>query len=1466
MKKIVKALSLFGFLVCGMIVSFSTAQVISSKNSANNKVPEYYYANYKFIDDWTAVLDRFTSAKARYSTNQEIPSYEFVKLSKYFDNVFPNLTKDYTTVYQTCSILAKNLAVDYSYVNMESLMWNSCYKSLQQAITKINSSYTVNPSVAVNPTSWMAPLTVTFDARGSSDPSEETIPEDNFYRYYRDEKWVDRPIWQKQVLNYTFQEPWKFIVHLVVRSSNVDKWILDWEKNITINVTPKAADILVYANTRKMSKDTPLKIWTMEWEKWVVFDWSLTVPRWWRKISSHRWTITNNWETVYDSKELNGTPGYIHVPIKWNWEFKVTLLTKDNENNTVYQTYSLYVSDPVTIIRQTPVNWDTSTTYNFDWSASYSITSKLSSYFWEIFDANGWDEHWDPVKTSNEKKTSINFSSLKKRPWNYLVRLTVTDAAPRQNVETSEIYVESTPPTPQFVAVPTKIWTYPSEFTLDASDSMDIDVENGVDSLEYSWSFSSPENVDIISTENDNEKAVVRFNSVGNHRVTLTVTDEYGKSSSVSKVMEIQSVLRPEIEAIPWAITWWKQMKFKSTVNSDKIYEYAWDFGDSSDNASQFITEANHVYGQKWIYDVTLKVTDSEWNWNSVKERVFIWETDSPIAAYKVMDDKWYYLQPTDYCKVESAWWWITEVLAFPVDRYAKFTINPTYSVNTKWNSAGLQYIFSKQAILWQDKVQKINQLSESFSEMWCHYVDLQVSDPNVWKEDKTRIWFNVHNALPVLSHVLLSYPQDTNNSSNMIGFGVQNDNRVAFDCSSTNNLTIKVTAVNAEDPDGTISRLRFYYYNVDDPDRILEFKDTWINAPYAYFVLPRIWWEFKFWVIVYDNDGGMVDSREYLAGNPSVYFPASCSDADMPNVTLRVSSQSAQVWDEVTYTIVSKLSVNNEDFSANRTFYYDFTWDWVWDLVTKKDSATYQFSEAYEDWITPRAAVEYRRKLWIANGATIYVKNGVKPVLLYNSIWNTVIFRDLSVWVLQQRNLCFEKSECDKWNSAYMKSNRFTGSVELLTWWMKTNITDNDSFLWKYSGYWDHNVQLYLKSKYWIDAQKSYVVKTSNNTSNWRIAPWINMITIPETTFQKIEDMDTWKVKDIRAEVFLAKNMDNTLLMYINNENGWTCYIDIDVATDSDGDWNTDNDVDRTCNKLAKIKYNPGYEDVIWRIYFTIKDDTWKETLTFKNFYVWFEWYVLELDNENLEIYNDITKLIDGIDDSLAENTELKNNLNKLRRNLNNTSEVSALVVAINEQINSWWIRLDSNQADRLESVLSRLSNSDTIEAGLILVWMNEYEKNKQEILAMIPTSDGYVEHDKIAKMFTEFEESGLSSLEDRESMLNKIWETVVDDYKANKWWNENDLTRYFCNIFTYFEITSEKCGIFAESKIIQDNFEESTSQTNESNGWSWFPVWLKIILIVLLWWVLMMVGIIVFFSIKARLNSASENEEDEW
>ncbi|MDR0368978.1 MAG: hypothetical protein LBH96_00085 [Candidatus Peribacteria bacterium] len=67
----------------------------------------------------------------------------------------------------------------------------------------------------------------------------------------------------------------------------------------------------------------------------------------------------------------------------------VKLLTTDNETNHVSETFSITVSDPVAVIKRTPTEGNTATTFNFDSSSSYSLTSFLKIYTWEIFDSNG---------------------------------------------------------------------------------------------------------------------------------------------------------------------------------------------------------------------------------------------------------------------------------------------------------------------------------------------------------------------------------------------------------------------------------------------------------------------------------------------------------------------------------------------------------------------------------------------------------------------------------------------------------------------------------------------------------------------------------------------------------------------------------------------------------------------------------------------------------------------------------------------------------------------------------------------------------------------------------------------------------------------------------------------------------------------------------------------------------------------
>ncbi|MEI8091765.1 MAG: hypothetical protein WCG98_06185 [bacterium] len=81
---------------------------------------------------------------------------------------------------------------------------SNCYKPFNDILKKINSKYTVIAQAKVSPQSGPAPLVVTFDARASTDPSNDTIPAKNYFRYYRDTAGQDTTIGVGPVVNATF--------------------------------------------------------------------------------------------------------------------------------------------------------------------------------------------------------------------------------------------------------------------------------------------------------------------------------------------------------------------------------------------------------------------------------------------------------------------------------------------------------------------------------------------------------------------------------------------------------------------------------------------------------------------------------------------------------------------------------------------------------------------------------------------------------------------------------------------------------------------------------------------------------------------------------------------------------------------------------------------------------------------------------------------------------------------------------------------------------------------------------------------------------------------------------------------------------------------------------------------------------------------------------------------------------------
>ena len=105
MKKALKVLILSGIVACFGVMPTKILEV----QAATNNVPAYYYANYKFIDDWTQIWDLFRTIRSRYELGLNVDNSMFAELYTHFANSFPHLTPYYKTTYEKCLLLADDL-------------------------------------------------------------------------------------------------------------------------------------------------------------------------------------------------------------------------------------------------------------------------------------------------------------------------------------------------------------------------------------------------------------------------------------------------------------------------------------------------------------------------------------------------------------------------------------------------------------------------------------------------------------------------------------------------------------------------------------------------------------------------------------------------------------------------------------------------------------------------------------------------------------------------------------------------------------------------------------------------------------------------------------------------------------------------------------------------------------------------------------------------------------------------------------------------------------------------------------------------------------------------------------------------------------------------------------------------------------------------------------------------------------
>ncbi len=1372
-------------------------------------VPDYYKANYSISTDWENVKRIFVEIEANNQIWVQTSAESFATLYNSFSHIFPKFPQEYSfqITYQKCITLSQTLwNWSYDYDLFSSFMDN-CFKPLSTILNTIDSSYTVKPNATVNPSNWPAPLTVTFNASTSIDPSSETIPENNYYWYYRDINWVDQVIWNKSVLSYTFEKAWNYIVHLTVRSSNNNNWIFDGEKDIAVNVRPMSAAISVYANWKKLNNLEKTKFGTQEWLNWIILDGSATIPIWERQIMQHSRKIEWwNWFSL--KKEWENSPWIIKVYLPNEWEYKVTLTTKDNEWNSISETYSIVLADPVAIIKRSPEEWTTSTSFTFDASSSYSVTSSIKLYTWEIFDSN-----WN-------KKTTYQWKSIKYQfiePGSYTIKLTVTDNNGEANTDTNILYVESTTPIAQFTFSPDSTRTYPSKYVLDASASSDIDMFNWVDDLYYSWTFSNPNTTTIQNIEWNNKKIKVSFDSLWEQKIKLTVTDRYWKTNDIEKSINIQSTLRPEITILPKAATWWTTINFIVKSNKD-ILNYSRSFWDGNTISTQ-TNKVSHKFNKVWIFKINLNVYWADWDANSITDNVFIWEKNAPIVWYSVKNKSNEIIRQKDVC-IDSTNW--NEYPAYKIIRYEDITIDPSDSVNTKWTKTDLKYFF--QPKYWE--IYNKTTFKNNFNELWCTYVDITVEDGAVWVSSKDRIWFKVYNNLPTLDNVILSFPQYWNEI--WIWF---NQSSAWNEFTSDGDLTVKVTAQNVKDTDGFISYFKWYYYYKDDPSRRIETKITPSSINYTYFELKEPW-EYVFWVTIYDNDEWKTVSEDVLWNWPIVLLTQDSKNIDIPIVTLRINKSTVEVWDEVTFDVSSKIISDRSDFEQERTIRYDFDWDGERDLITKDDEVTYVYEKPNTDWYIPRVWVLYRWYEWTAKWWSIVVKDALKPRLLYTKAWNTVLFRDISLWEIEKSTICLSVIECKKNNAEYIIDS-----------------TKDSYFVFKYPKYQKYLLSIELQDEFANTINKNFDIEIQwIKTDNDKIVNYtwdIKLLTIPEGT-----EKGDWTI-----EIFVWNSLNNSVLFYALNENlTWECFVDLDITDNNPQDFN--------CNDKPFLqKYTPQYTSKIWRVYYE-KDGTWM----YKEFTVSFLDYSVELDEEKQKIYNKLWLLIKNTTDE-----DLKILLLNLQWWLLNDSETQANTIALHEYIEN---QKSSKKNETEVQEISWILDSLTDETVLSSIWWTEYDIAKAEILWILPRNL----RTNVSILFNDFEtaesnfENGTSQQDERKNILQNILQTIVnkttDDLNNQKSdeISKSDLDEVvvpnICKIMDYYNIISNTntCSNIDNVRVPDTDNIDKVEKLSKNKLWTG----LKVLLISLSSLIGIFVLLVIFFAVKAKINRNKEEEEE--
>lgn len=744
----------------------------------------------------------------------------------------------------------------------------------------------IEGKATATPQKGNAPLTVSLRADGVRDPSGVVIPSRNYVW------WIKTPggrsiIGTGPSVAYTFREERNYTVFLDVlsasRNSKGKTDVLPLQTSVDVNVLPKLGNIILYINGTNVSSTDKHKITPASGRAGIIIDATASQANGGSKFVRTDWDFGNSLVLGYDGSPRLERQSYSEGT------YRIKLRLKTNENETVTKEIDLQVMDPMASIKAEKTEGFANEEFKF--RANPNIGGAVLSYEWDIMESDGGKV----LYTSKVSTASYKFPRMGR----YVVRLKTLTPSGKQDVDTLNVTINSKDPVAVF-DIRTTGQESPNTMLFDASKSYDPDSLEA-SKLEFAWNIDG-ERVELKESQRAGAIGKYTFSTLGNHKVTLSLTNEQGKTTNVTRDVEVTSLLSVKLSMSPKIVVLGSPVNFIAESKEAGVFE--WNFNDGGSTEITSNGRVSHTYKKAGTYDVTLTVRGSNaGGQNSITRKVYVTEANAPFALIGLKVDS-NAISPTPGACGDNE--------AFVINRVKPSMFTAEDSVNVDGNPGGLTYSWK-----YAGKTSSQRDFSYKFDELGCFPVTLTVRSQKNGKTSTMQTYVKVENVLPTFS--TLSITEDKPNSDPVI---------------------VRVTANGAIDEDGVITSYLWYYYTDSDPEP-QDFRVT--RTPSTAFVLPRINGKYYFAVTMEDSNGEKVNSDDQRTERYSLSLVT--DNINTPLISLKADNTNVNAGDKVKFDAIVK-NVLGSDISGKSEYKWDFDGDGFYDETTDKPTVSHSYDK----------------------------------------------------------------------------------------------------------------------------------------------------------------------------------------------------------------------------------------------------------------------------------------------------------------------------------------------------------------------------------------------------------------------------------------------------------------------------------------------------------------------------------------